>query len=56
MDKKAKKKLEVLRKKSQNLQQQIAGAKQQTDEPDEVEKLEKELADIKAEIEKLKNS
>ena len=36
--------------------QQLSGAKQQQDEPDEVERIEKEMSDIKAEIEKLKAS
>ena len=35
MDKKAKKRLDVLNKKLQKLQQQLAGAKQQMDEPEE---------------------
>ncbi len=56
MDKKAKKKLEVLRKKTQTLQQQIAGAKQQMDDPDEVSRLEAELASVKEQIEELKKS
>ena len=56
MDKKTKKRLDVLRKKVQSVQQQLAGARQQTDEPDEIQRLEAEIADLKAEIEKLKNS
>lgn len=54
LDKKAKKRMEVLRQRQQKLQQQLSGARQQNDEPGEVEKLEKEIADVKAEIEKLK--
>ena len=38
MDKKTKKKLEILHKKVGKLQQQLAGAKQQMDDPGEVEK------------------
>ena len=45
-----------MRQKTQKLQQQLSGAKQQQDEPDEVERIEKEMSDIKAEIEKLKAS
>lgn len=54
MDKKTKKKLEVLRRRLQTLRQQLAGAKQQQDEPDEVERLEKQIATMEAEVEKLK--
>lgn len=54
MDKKAKKRLEVLRKKVTHLQQQLAGATRQMDEPEEVERLKKELATAEAEIERLK--
>jgi predicted nucleic acid-binding Zn-ribbon protein len=56
MDKKAKKRIEVLRKKIADLQPRLAGAKKQTDEPDEVAKLETELAAAQAELEKLKSS
>ena len=55
MDKKAKKRLEVLKKKLQTVQLQLAGAKQQTDEPGEVERLEKELEDIRTEMTELKS-
>lgn len=56
MDKKTKKKIEVARKKIDNLLKQLAGAKQQTDEPDEIKKIEDEIAAKRAEIEKLKAS
>ncbi len=56
MDKKSKKRIEVLRQRLQKLQQQLSGAKQQPDEPGEAERLEKEIADIKAEVDKLKAS
>ena len=56
MDKKAKKRIEVLRKRQEKLRQQLAGAKSQMDDPAEVESIEKEIADVKAEIERLKNS
>ncbi|MDB2686715.1 hypothetical protein N9Y42_05845 [Mariniblastus sp.] len=55
MDKKAKKRLEVLRQKLQKTEKLLAAAKQQTDEPDEVENIERQIAEIKAEIEKIKN-
>jgi hypothetical protein len=54
MDKKAKKRTEVLRQKLQKLQQQLAGAKQQPDEPDDIVRLEKEVAATQAELSKLK--
>jgi hypothetical protein len=54
MDKKAKKKSEVLRQRLLKLQQQLAGAKQQPDDPGDVTRLEKEIAAVQAEITKLK--
>lgn len=56
MDKKAKKRLEVVRKKVQNLKMQLSGAKQQDDEPGEVTRLEEEIVAFQAEADKLKNS
>ena len=56
MDKKSKKKLDVIHKKVQKLQLQLSGAKQQNDEPGEVERLEKEIAELRAEAEALKKS
>lgn len=56
MDKKAKKKIDVLRQRIQRLQQQLAGARQQEDEPGEVARLEQEIATAQADIEKLKAS
>jgi cob(I)alamin adenosyltransferase len=56
MDKKAKKRLEVLRHKLQKLQQQLAGAKQQEDEPGEVRRLEQEIASVEAELERIKQA
>ena len=53
MDKKAKKRIELLRKKINHLQQRLAGAKQQMDDPDEVQQLESEIAGAKRAIEKL---
>lgn len=54
MDKKAKKKIDVLRQRIQKLQLQLAGAKQQEDEPGEVAKLEAEIKSLLADIDKLK--
>ena len=53
MDKKAKKKIDQLRQQIQRKRQQLAGAKQQDDEPGEVERLEREIAEAQAQIEKL---
>jgi polyhydroxyalkanoate synthesis regulator phasin len=54
MDAKAKKRLEVIRQKLQNLRPRLAGAKQQNDEPGEVKKLEEEIAALEAEAAKLR--
>ena len=54
MDKKSKKRMEVLRKKLEKAQAQLVGAKQQEDEPGEVAGIEKEIEDIRAEMAKLK--
>jgi hypothetical protein len=56
MDKKAKKRIELLRKKIADLQQRLAGAKQQMDDPAEVRQLESDIAAAQQEIEKLKSS
>lgn len=56
MDKKTKKRLEVLRQKLEKSQKLLAAAKLQPDEPDEVEKIEKQIADLKSEISEIKNS
>lgn len=56
MDKKTKKKLDVLHKKVGKLQQQLAGSKQQMDDPGEVERLQAELDAAMEQIAKLKAS
>ena len=56
MDKKSKKRLEVVRKKVQNLKMQLSGAKQQDDEPGEVARLEAAIIAFQAEALELKNS
>ena len=55
IDKKSKKKLEVIRQKLQKLRLQLSGAKQQDDEPGEVERLEQEIKDLEAQAEALKD-
>lgn len=54
LDKKSKKRLEVLRKKVEKLQAQLVGAKQQEDEPGEVAGIEKELEETRAEMQKIR--
>ena len=54
MDAKAKKRWEVIRQKLSMLRQKLAGAKQQDDEPGEVQRLEQEIAALEAEMVKLK--
>ncbi len=54
MDKKAKKKIDVLNKKMQMLKQQLSGAKQQDDEPGEVKRLETEITSCQEQVAKLK--
>ncbi len=56
MDKKAKKKIDILNKKLQTMRQQIAGARKQDDEPGEIDRLESEIASAEAVIAKLKQS
>jgi hypothetical protein len=56
MDKKAKKRIDLLRKKLGDLEQRLAGAKKQLDDPDEVRLLETQISAAQTEIEKLKNS
>lgn len=56
MDKKAKKRVEVLRKKVTQLQQLLAAAKQQPDDPGEPARLQAELDKVQAELHQLKDS
>ncbi|MCA9198992.1 MAG: hypothetical protein R3C28_17175 [Pirellulaceae bacterium] len=56
MDKKAKKRIDVLQQKINKAQQLLSAAKAQPDDPDDIVRLEKEISDAKAEIEKLKSS
>lgn len=56
MDTKAKKKVEVLNQRLQKLRQQLAGARKQQDEPDEVRRLESDIAQAEAEIKRLRET
>jgi hypothetical protein len=54
MDKKTKKKQDVLRQRLHKLQQQLSGARKQMDDAEEVRRLEREVVTTEAELEKLK--
>jgi hypothetical protein len=54
MDKRDKKRSEVLKQKITKAQQLLAAAKKQMDDPDEVRTLEKQIAEATAELAKLK--
>jgi hypothetical protein len=54
MDKKIKKKQDVLHQRLQKLHQQLAGARKQMDDPEEVRRLEQQVAAAEAELAKLK--
>ena len=56
MDKKIKKKAHVLRQRIQTLQQQLAGAKKQMDDKDELKLIEQQLAAAEAELAKIKET
>ncbi len=56
MDKKSKKRIDLLHKKINDIQQRLAGARKQMDDAHEVQQLETELAAAKTELEKLKQS
>ena len=53
MDKKGKKKSDVLHQRLTKLRQQLAGAKKQMDDIEEVRRLEKDIAAAEAELKKL---
>ena len=54
MDKKVKKKTHVLQQRIQTLHQQLAGAKKQMDDQDELKSLERQLAAAEAELARVK--
>lgn len=54
MDAKSKKRHEVIKKKLEQLRPRLAGAKQQADDPAEVDDLQKQIHDLEAEMAKLK--
>ena len=56
MDKKAKKKTEILRKRLEKTQIQLKGAREQMDDPGEVVALENQIEKLHSDINELKNS
>lgn len=56
MDKKDKKRLDVIHQRLQKLRQQLAGARRQDDEPGEVQRLEAEIASLETEAKKLRDA
>ena len=56
MDKKSKKRLLVINKKLQNLRQQLSGAREQDDEPGEIQRLEADIDRFEDESRELKAS
>ncbi|MHB8973491.1 MAG: hypothetical protein ACYC3X_09540 [Pirellulaceae bacterium] len=55
MDKKAKKKLDVINHHLQTLRQQLSGSKKQNDTPGEAERLQVEITKLEAEAKSLKD-
>ena len=56
MDKKSKKRIDVLRSNLQRLRQQLSGAKQQKDDLEESQTLLKQIASVEAELQSLTGS
>jgi len=54
MDKKQKKKIDVMQQKLQKLRAQLAGSRKQNDEPEETKRLEAEVTHAEQELAKLK--
>ena len=54
MDKKTKKRIDVLQKKRTKLRNELSVVRKFTDDPADIPRLEKEIADIEAELETLK--
>ena len=56
LDKKQKKRLDVINKKLQTLRPRLAGAREQADEPGEVKQLEDEITALEAESKEIRES
>lgn len=54
MDKKVKKKIDVLHQRIATLRQQVAGMRKHNDDPNELRQMERQLAAAEAEVAKLK--
>ncbi len=54
LNKKQQKQIEAAKNKIQRLRQLLAGAKNQPDDPQEAPRLEKQIAELNAEIEKIR--
>ena len=54
MDKKQKKRLDILNTRITKLREQLAGARKQMDDPQEVKNLEKQLTEAEAELAKIR--
>lgn len=55
MDKRDKKRIDVLNQKLAKLRQQLSGARKQMDEPGEVKRLEQQVTEVESELQKLKS-
>jgi hypothetical protein len=55
MDKRDKKKIDVLNQRLGKLRQQLAGARKQMDDPEEVRRLEQQVVEAELELQKLKS-
>lgn len=56
LNKKQKKQIEVAKTKLQKLQQLLNAARRQPDDPSEIPRLQSQIADVEAEIEKIRNA
>lgn len=56
LNKKQKKQLDVARKKLVSLQRLVTAAKQQLDDPNELAQLQRQVAEVEAQIEKIQSS
>jgi hypothetical protein len=55
VDKRDKKRVDVLNLKLQKLRQQLSGARRQMDDAEEVARLERQVTEVEAELQKLKS-
>lgn len=55
MDKKAKKKIDVIQQRLAKLRQQLSGARRQADDESEIRRLQQEVASLEAQLQQLKS-